>query len=104
MNETIPPSNSTSARTMTTAGRWERLLTPDTKIAVGAWLLCMTGVLAFLHPSDLPASVAFRVTLALAGFALYGIGHTEKSRERLIKAGATGAELYNGLSRSEERR
>jgi hypothetical protein len=83
---------------MATASRWERLLTPDTKIAVGAWLLCMTGILAFLNPSDRPASAAFRLTLAMAGFALYGLGRTEKNRARLIKAGATGAELSSGLS------
>ena len=37
-----------------------RLLTPDTKIAVGAWLLCMTGILALINPSDLPASAFFK--------------------------------------------
>lgn len=83
---------------MTTTSRWERLLTADAKIAVGAWLLCMTGLLAFLNPSDLPASAAFRLTLAVAGFVFYGIGRTEKSRQQLLKAGATGTELYCGLS------
>ena len=74
------------------------MLTPDTKIAVGAWLLCMTGILAFLNPSDLPASAIFRLSLVAAGFTLYGVGRTEKHRHQLIQAGASDAQMHSGLS------
>jgi len=75
-----------------------RLLTPDTKIAVGAWLLCMTGILALINPSDLPASAFFRLSLAAAGFALYAWGRTGKQRQQAIKDGASDTQLLNGLS------
>lgn len=72
-----------------------RLLTPDTKIAVGAWLLCMTGIVALINPSDLPASAFFRLSLAGAGFALYAWGRTDKQRQQ---AGASETQFLNGLS------
>ena len=75
-----------------------RLLTPDTKIAVGAWLLCMTGILAFLNPSDLPASAFFRLSLAAAGFAFYAWGRTERDRDRILQAGGAETQFIRGLS------
>jgi hypothetical protein len=75
-----------------------RLLTPDTKIAVGAWLLCMTGVVALINPSDLPASAFFRLSLAAAGFAIYAWGRTDKQRQQAMKDGASETQFLNGLS------
>jgi hypothetical protein len=75
-----------------------RLLTPDTKIVVGAWLLCMTGILALINPSDLPASAFFRLSLTAAGFALYARGRTDKQRQQAMKDGASETQFLNGLS------
>jgi hypothetical protein len=71
-----------------------RLLTPNTKIAVGAWLLCMTGVVALINPSDLPASAFFRLSLAGMGFALYAWGRTDKQRQQAMSE----TQFLNGLS------
>jgi hypothetical protein len=75
-----------------------RLLTPDTKIAVGAWLLCMTGIVALINPSDLPASAVFRLSMAGAGFALYAWGRTDKQRQQALKDGGSDTQFLNGLS------
>jgi len=75
-----------------------RLLTPDTKIAVGAWLLCVTGVVALINPSDLPSSAFFRLSLAAAGFAIYAWGRTDKQRQQAMKDGASETQFLNGLS------
>jgi len=75
-----------------------RLLTPDTRITVGAWLLCMTGIVALINPSDVPASAFFRLTLAGAGFALYAWGRTDKQREQAMQVGVSGTQFLNGLS------
>jgi hypothetical protein len=75
-----------------------RLLTPDTKIAVGAWLLCMTGIVALINPSDLPASAIFRLSLAAMGFALYAWGRTDKQRQQSRKDGVSDTQFLNGLS------
>ena len=40
--------------------RLYRLITPDVAIAVGAWLLCLTGFLSLFTPSDVTASAVFR--------------------------------------------
>jgi hypothetical protein len=75
-----------------------RWFTPDTKITVGAWLLCMTGLLAFLTPSDLPASAFFRLSLAGAGFALYAWGRTDKHRRAILAAGGSQTQFLRTLS------
>jgi hypothetical protein len=75
-----------------------RLLTPDTKIAVGAWLLCMTGIVALINPSDLPASAFFRLSMAAAGFAIYAWGRTDKQRQQALKDGVSDTQFLNGLS------
>ena len=75
-----------------------RLLTPDTRIAVGAWLLCMTGIVALINPSDLPASAFFRLSMAAAGFALYVWGRTDKQRQQALKDGVSDTQFLNGLS------
>jgi hypothetical protein len=75
-----------------------RLLTPDTRIAVGAWLLCLAGVVAMINPSDLPASAIFRLCLAAAGFALYAWGRTDKQRLQSVQRGLSRTEFLNGLS------
>jgi len=80
------------------AGGLNRLITPDTKIAVGAWLLCMTGLVALINPSDLPASAFFRLSLAATGFALYAWGRTDKQRQQATKDGISDTQFLNGLS------
>ena len=96
MDNTTQPAAASS--TAVTAGGLSRRLTPDTKIAVGAWLLCMTGILALINPSDLPASAFFRLSLAAAGFALYAWGRTGKQRQQAMKDGASDTQFLNGLS------
>src|SRR5882672_98570 len=80
------------------AGCLSRLLTPDTKIAVGAWILCMTGVVALINPSDVPASAFFRLSLAATGFALYAWGRTDKQRQQATKDGVSDTQFLNGVS------
>jgi hypothetical protein len=80
------------------AGGLNRLLTPDTRIAVGAWLLCMTGIMALINPSDLPASAFFRLSLAATGFALYAWGRTDKQRQQARRDGVSDTQFLNGLS------
>jgi hypothetical protein len=75
-----------------------RLLTPDTRIAVGAWLLCMTGIVALINPSDVPASAFFRLSLAAAGFSLYAWGRTDKQRQQARQDGVSETQFLNGLS------
>lgn len=87
-----------SASSPVVAAGLSRLLTPDTKIAVGAWLLCMTGILALINPSDLPASAFFRLSLAAAGFALYAWGRTDKQRQQAVKDGVSDTQFLSGLS------
>lgn len=97
-NTNQPAGASSSAVAVSPTGGLRRLLTPDTKIAVGAWLLCMTGILALINPSDLPASAFFRLSLAGAGFALYAWGRTEKQRQQARKDGLSNTQFLNGLS------
>jgi hypothetical protein len=88
-------STQTAAATSPAKGAGlSRLLTPGTKIAVGAWLLCMTGVMALINPSDLPASAFFRLSLAGMGFALYAWGRTDKQRQQAMSE----TQFLNGLS------
>ena len=97
-NMNQPAGASSSAVAASPASGLSRLLTPDTRIAVGAWLLCMTGILALVNPSDLPASAFFRLSLAGAGFALYAWGRTEKQRQQARKDGLSNTQFLNGLS------
>ncbi len=94
-NTTQPPGAGSPAAD---AAGLSRLLTPDTKITVGAWLLCMTGIVALMNPSDLPASAFFRLSLAAAGFALYAWGRTDKQRQQAVKDGLSNTQFLNGLS------
>lgn len=96
MEKTTPHAGASSPAVA--AGVLSRLLTPDTRIAVGAWLLCMTGILALINPSDLPASAFFRLSLAGAGFALYAWGRTDKQRQQARKDGVSDTQFLNGLS------
>lgn len=91
-------TQSTAVSSSSAGAGLSRLLTPDTKIAVGAWLLCMTGFVALINPSDLPASAFFRLSLAGMGFALYAWGRTDKQRQQAMKDGASETQFLNGLS------
>jgi len=79
------------------AARLYRLVTPDIAIAVGAWLLCLTGFLSLFTPSDVAASAVFRLTLVATGFALYGYGRTQKQREQNTRPNASETQLVRGL-------
>lgn len=96
MQNTTQPAGASSPAAA--AGGLSRLLTPDTRIAVGAWLLCMTGVMALINPSDLPAYAVFRLSLAGAGFAFYAWGRTDKQRQQSLKNGVSDTQFLNGLS------
>jgi len=99
MENTNRPTGASSSAVAVSPNRGlSRLLTPDTKIAVGAWLLCMTGILALINPSDLPASAFFRLSLAGAGFALYAWGRNEKQRQQARHDGLSNTQFLNGLS------
>lgn len=74
-----------------------RLVTPDVAIAVGAWLLCLTGFLSLFTPSDITSSAVFRLTLVATGFALYGYGRTQKQREQNARPGASETQFVRGL-------
>lgn len=93
-NLTQPKGGNVSAAT---AGKLYRLVTPDVAIAVGAWLLCLTGFLSLFTPSDVTASAVFRLTLVATGFALYGYGKTQKQREYNARPGASETHLVRGL-------
>ena len=77
--------------------RLYRLITPDVAIAVGAWLLCLTGFLSLFTPSDVTASAIFRLTLVTTGFALYGYGKTQKQRNQNARTGTGETHLVRGL-------
>ena len=79
------------------AGRLYRVLTPDTAMTIGAWLLCMTGFLSLVTPSDVAASAIFRLCLVATGFALYGYGRAQKHREHAEKSAGSATEYFNGL-------
>jgi hypothetical protein len=98
MENTNQPAGTGSSVAVNPASGLSRLLTPDIKIAVGAWLLCMTGILALINPSDLPASAFFRLSLAGMGFAVYAWGRTEKQRQQARKDGVSDTQFLNGLS------
>ena len=79
------------------AVRLYRFVTPDVVIAVGAWLLCLTGFLSLFTPSDVTASAVFRLTLVVTGFVLYGYGRTKKQHEQNARPDASDTQLVRGL-------
>ena len=92
MNNLTQLEGSTAANS-----RLYRLITPDVAIAVGAWLLCLTGFLSLFTPSDVTSSAVFRLTLVTTGFALYGYGKTQKQRNQNARTGAGETLLVRGL-------
>ena len=79
------------------ASRLFRVLTPDATMTIGAWLLCMTGFLSLVTPSDVVASAIFRLALVAAGFVLYGYGRAQKQREHAVKSAGKETEYFRGL-------
>ena len=79
------------------AARLYRVLTPDSAMTIGAWLLCMTGFLSLITPSDVVASAIFRLALVATGFVLYGYGRTQKQREHAVESAGKETEYFRGL-------
>ena len=95
MNNLTQPEGSNGSTA--TTSRLYRLVTPDVAIAGGAWLLCLTGFLSLLTPSDVTASAVFRLTLVATGFALYGYGRSKKQQEQNARPGASETQMVRGL-------
>ena len=64
---------------------------------MGAWLLCLTGLMSLFTPSTLPSAAILRLALVGTGFALYGYGRTQKQRDTLAKVGASETQMVRGL-------
>lgn len=73
------------------------IISADVAMAVGAWLLCLTGLMSLFTPSTLPSAAILRLALVGTGFALYGYGRTQKQRDAQAKAGATETQMVRGL-------
>lgn len=73
------------------------VISPDVAMAVGAWLLCLTGLMSLFTPSTLPSAAVLRLALVGTGFALYGYGRTQKQRDALAGTGASETQLVRGL-------
>ena len=73
------------------------VVTPEVAMAVGAWLLCLTGLMSLFTPSTLPSAAILRLALVGTGFALYGYGRTQKQRDTLAKIGASETQMVRGL-------
>lgn len=73
------------------------VVTPEVAMAVGAWLLCLTGLMSLFTPSTLPSAAILRLALVGTGFALYGYGRTQKQRDTLAKGGASETQMVRGL-------
>lgn len=80
-----------------TATKLFGVVSPDIAMAVGAWLLCLTGLMSLFTPSTLPSAAVLRLALVGTGFALYGYGRTQKQRVALVQTGASETQLVRGL-------
>ncbi len=91
------PQTESGPRGAAAATKLFGIISADVAMAVGAWLLCLTGLMSLFTPSTLPSAAVLRLALVGTGFALYGYGRTQKQRNALAHVGASETQLVRGL-------